>query len=46
MRKGRNVIGGQPWDGLPGQERKVTTEDTLFFVSKTGRLMKLMVSKL
>ncbi|TKY71057.1 hypothetical protein E2542_SST07352 [Spatholobus suberectus] len=42
--KGRNVIGGQPWDGLPGQERKVTTEDTLFFVSKTGRLMKLMVS--
>ena len=46
VRKGRNVIGGQPWDGLPGQERKVTTEDTLFFVSKTGRLMKLMVSKL
>ncbi|KAL5182015.1 hypothetical protein HKD37_01G002787 [Glycine soja] len=44
VRKGRNVIGGQPWDGLPGQERKVTTEDTLFFVSKTGRLMKLMVS--
>ncbi|KHN35095.1 hypothetical protein glysoja_004861 [Glycine soja] len=42
VRKGRNVIGGQPWDGLPGQERKVTTEDTLFFVSKTGRLMKLM----
>ncbi|KAG4987413.1 hypothetical protein JHK82_029784 [Glycine max] len=44
VRKGRNVIGGQPWDGLPGQERKVTTEDTLFFVSKTGRLMKLMVA--
>ncbi|XP_020230003.1 uncharacterized protein LOC109810841 isoform X2 [Cajanus cajan] len=43
VRKGRNVIGGQPWDGLPGQE-KVATEDTLFFVSKNGKLMKLMVS--
>ncbi|KAK7406030.1 hypothetical protein VNO78_07645 [Psophocarpus tetragonolobus] len=43
MKKGRNVIGGQPWDGLPGQEKKVTVEDTFFFVSKTGRLMKLMV---
>ncbi|KAK8471791.1 hypothetical protein PHAVU_002G034601 [Phaseolus vulgaris] len=44
LRRGRNVNGGQPWDGLQGQERKVTTEDTLFFVSKTGRLMKLVVS--
>ncbi|RDX95853.1 hypothetical protein CR513_21568, partial [Mucuna pruriens] len=44
VRKGRNVIGGQPWDRLPGQERMLTTADTLFFVSKTGRLMKLMVS--
>jgi len=46
LRNGLRVIGGQPWDGLPGQERKVTTEDTLFFVSESGRLMKLVVSKL
>lgn len=46
LRRGKNVIGGRPWDGLTGQERKFTNEDTLFFVSKTGRLMKLVVSKL
>ncbi|XP_047173530.1 uncharacterized protein LOC124841319 [Vigna umbellata] len=44
LRRGQNIVGGQPWDGLPGQEKKVTNEDTLFFVSKTGRLMKLVVS--
>ncbi|TKY67814.1 hypothetical protein E2542_SST10710 [Spatholobus suberectus] len=26
MRKGRNIVGGQPWDRLPGKGRRVTTE--------------------
>ncbi|CAJ2679762.1 unnamed protein product [Trifolium pratense] len=45
MRKGRNVVvGGQPWDRLPGLARKrVTTEDSIFFVSKNGRLLQFMV---
>ncbi|RDX73238.1 hypothetical protein CR513_47179, partial [Mucuna pruriens] len=43
MRKGRNIIGGQPWDRLPGKARRVTTEDSIFFVSKNGRLLQFMV---
>ncbi|XP_057456758.1 uncharacterized protein LOC130747755 isoform X2 [Lotus japonicus] len=45
MRKGRNVVGGQPWDRLPGTARRVTstTDDSLFFVSKSGRLLQFMV---
>lgn len=45
MRKGKNaVVGGQPWDRLPGIARKrVTTEDSLFFVSKSGRLLQFTV---
>lgn len=45
IRRGRSVIGGQPWDGIPGKARKVTTEDALFFVSKSGRLLQFLVSK-
>lgn len=45
LKKGRNIIGGQPWDRLPGKARKVTTEDALFFVSKNGRLLQFMVGK-
>ncbi|KAF7827288.1 uncharacterized protein G2W53_018452 [Senna tora] len=44
MKRGRSVIGGQPWDGIPGKGRKVTTEDALFFISKNGRLLQFMVS--
>ncbi|KAK8550680.1 hypothetical protein V6N12_039376 [Hibiscus sabdariffa] len=43
MRKGRQVIGGPPWDGMPGK-LKVTTEDALFFVSKSGRLLQFSVA--
>ncbi|WJX51057.1 hypothetical protein P8452_37287 [Trifolium repens] len=45
MRKGRNVVvGGQPWDRLPGlTRRRVTTEDSIFFVSENGRLLRFMV---
>ena len=45
MRKGKTIIGGQPWERLPGKARKVTTEDSLFFVSKNGRLLQFMVGK-
>ncbi|KAI4305039.1 hypothetical protein L6164_028429 [Bauhinia variegata] len=44
MRKGRRIIGGQPWDGIPSKARTVTAKDSLFFVSKNGRLMQFMVS--
>ncbi|XP_012572687.1 uncharacterized protein [Cicer arietinum] len=43
MRKGRNVVGGQPWDRLQGITRRVTTEDSIFFVSQNGRLLQFMV---
>ncbi|OMO79303.1 Transposase, Ptta/En/Spm, plant [Corchorus olitorius] len=40
MRKGRQVIGGPPWDNMPSKAMKVTAEDALFFVSKSGRLLQ------
>ncbi|KAB2080508.1 hypothetical protein ES319_A05G072400v1 [Gossypium barbadense] len=43
MRKGRQVIGGPPWDGMSGK-LKVTAEDALFFVSKSGRLLQFSVA--
>ncbi|TKY67813.1 hypothetical protein E2542_SST10709 [Spatholobus suberectus] len=42
MRKGRNIVRGQPWDRLPGKGRRVTTEDSVFFMSKNGRLLQFM----
>ncbi|KAM1256073.1 hypothetical protein ACFX1Q_030234 [Malus domestica] len=44
LRKGRQVIGGPPWDGIPGRTMKVTAEDALFFVSRTGRLLQFTVA--
>ena len=41
MRKGRQVTAGPPWEGMPG---KVTAEDALFFVSKSGKLLQFRVS--
>ncbi|KAI4368629.1 hypothetical protein MLD38_017166 [Melastoma candidum] len=43
MRKGRRVIGGPPWDAIPGKDIKVTEDDALFFVSRGGRLMQFIV---
>ncbi|XP_030521210.1 uncharacterized protein LOC115734518 isoform X1 [Rhodamnia argentea] len=43
MRKGRQVRAGPPWDGIPGRESKLTVDDALFFVSKSGRLMQFTV---
>lgn len=44
MRKVGQVIGGPPWDEIPGKAAKVTAEDALFFVSKNGRLLQFTVS--
>lgn len=44
IRKGRQVIGGPPWDGFPGKARKATETDVLYFVSKSGKLLQLTVS--
>ncbi|WJZ89717.1 hypothetical protein VitviT2T_008913 [Vitis vinifera] len=44
MRKGRQVIAGPPWDGIPGRAMKATTEDALFFVSKNGKLLQFTVA--
>lgn len=44
MRKGRQVIAGPPWDGIPGRAMKATAEDALFFVSKNGKLLQFTVS--
>ncbi|CAK9183478.1 unnamed protein product [Ilex paraguariensis] len=43
IRKGRQIIGGPPWDGVPGKAPKVAAEDALFFVSKSGRLLQFTV---
>lgn len=45
MRKGKTVIGGRPWDGVVGRFQKLTTEDSLFFISKHGRLLQFTVSQ-
>ncbi|XP_074579716.1 uncharacterized protein LOC141836182 isoform X2 [Curcuma longa] len=44
MRKGRQVVTGPPWDGTIGRAYRATIEDSLFFVSKKGRLLQFMVS--
>ncbi|XP_059308535.1 uncharacterized protein LOC132059770 isoform X2 [Lycium ferocissimum] len=44
MKKGRQVIGGPPWDDLPEKSRKARKEDALFFVSKSGRLLQFAVA--
>ncbi|KAK1402777.1 Magnesium-chelatase subunit H [Heracleum sosnowskyi] len=44
MKRGRHVIGGPPWDVVPGKNLKVTAEDALFLVSKSGRLLQLTVA--
>ncbi|XP_043693547.1 uncharacterized protein LOC122644022 [Telopea speciosissima] len=44
MKKGTQVIGGSPWDKIPGISLKVTAEDALFFVSKNGRLLQFSVA--
>ncbi|XP_058078249.1 uncharacterized protein LOC131226656 isoform X2 [Magnolia sinica] len=44
MRKGRKVVEGPPWDGIPGKAWRVTAEDALFFVNKNGRLLQFMVA--
>lgn len=44
LRKGRQVVGGPPWDGIPGRTTRVTAEDALFFVSRNGRLLQFTVS--
>lgn len=44
LRKGSQVTGGPPWDGMPGRAMKVTPEDALFFVNKNGRLLQFTVS--
>ncbi|KAL1552960.1 hypothetical protein AAHA92_13697 [Salvia divinorum] len=44
MRKGRQVVGGPPWDGIPGQPIRAKLEDAIFFVSPTGRLLQFTVA--
>ncbi|KAL4592182.1 hypothetical protein LXL04_005169 [Taraxacum kok-saghyz] len=41
VKKGRKVTGGPPWNLPTG---KVTSEDSLFFISKSGRLLQLTVA--
>ncbi|XP_068661133.1 uncharacterized protein [Aristolochia californica] len=44
MRKGKQVASGPPWDGIPGKAPIVTTEDSLFFVTRNGRLLQFTVA--
>ncbi|KAD4384466.1 hypothetical protein E3N88_24634 [Mikania micrantha] len=44
MKKGRQVIGGPPWDVAPSRAPTATPEDSLFFVGRTGGLLQLTVA--
>lgn len=44
MKKGRQIIGGPPWDRVHGSGMKITAEDALYFVSKKGRLLQFTVA--
>ncbi|XP_073271110.1 uncharacterized protein [Primulina huaijiensis] len=44
MRKGRQVIGGPPWDSTPGLTPKAKVEDAIFFVSRSGTLLQFSVA--
>ncbi|KAI7749564.1 hypothetical protein M8C21_021931, partial [Ambrosia artemisiifolia] len=44
MKKGRQVVGGPPWDVAPSKARKVTPDDSMFFVGKSGGLLQLTVA--
>ncbi|KAG5238389.1 Magnesium-chelatase [Salix suchowensis] len=44
MRNLGHVVGGPPWDGIPGKALKVTAEDAIFVVSKNGRLLQFTVA--
>ncbi|XP_051143032.1 uncharacterized protein LOC127259629 isoform X2 [Andrographis paniculata] len=45
MRKGRAVASGPPWDsGIPGRMSSAKLEDSIFFVSRTGRLLQFKVA--
>lgn len=45
LRRGKQVIAGSPWGGIPGRAARVTVEDSLFFVGKNGRLLRFIVSR-
>ncbi|KAI3461131.1 hypothetical protein Pfo_017794 [Paulownia fortunei] len=44
MRKGRQVVAGPPWDGIPGQALRAKPEDAIFLVSRSGRLLQFTVA--
>ncbi|XP_073023521.1 uncharacterized protein [Primulina eburnea] len=44
MKKGRQVIGGPPWDSTPGLTPKAKVEDAIFFVSRSGTLLQFSVA--
>lgn len=44
MRRGRQVIGGPPWDGLTGKSPRAIADDALFLVSRSGRLLQFTVA--
>ncbi|KAH9295138.1 hypothetical protein KI387_038726, partial [Taxus chinensis] len=44
MEGGRQVVVGPPWDGIHGQDRKVTADDALFFIDKNGNLLQFTVA--
>ncbi|KAM0045926.1 putative WD40/YVTN repeat-like-containing domain superfamily [Helianthus debilis subsp. tardiflorus] len=44
MKKGRRVVGGPPWDVAPSKAQKVTPDDSMFFVGKSGGLLQLTVA--
>ncbi|CAN0901812.1 hypothetical protein LINGRAHAP2_LOCUS21618 [Linum grandiflorum] len=33
MRRGKQVVGGPPWDSIPGKPMRASPEDSIFFVS-------------
>ncbi|XP_021862194.1 uncharacterized protein [Spinacia oleracea] len=44
MKKGKEIIGGPPWDRIHGIGKKITVNDAIYFVSKNGRLLQFTVA--
>ncbi|XP_021751529.1 uncharacterized protein LOC110717190 [Chenopodium quinoa] len=44
MKKGKEIIGGPPWDRIHGTGKKVTANDAIYFVSKKGTLLQFTVA--
>ncbi|XP_057515139.1 uncharacterized protein LOC130796775 isoform X2 [Amaranthus tricolor] len=44
MKKGKELIGGPPWDRIHSAGKRITANDAIYFISKKGRLLQFTVA--